>query len=277
MSRSDTSTAVGTPVPDGVEASSRVPVVGGVDDARFPELCVRCAGTAGLRTLPVVKRFWRTSDDSSYPVTLGVAAPFCAECIRAHQRELPPVDPAVRRRLLRGWLVAALPYFVPLGVCLWLLATLAPRLVRALAAFRADDPWEAVVWGAVCGLFGVMALAFVATIRRLGRTLTVEPARGGYVRYERGPLGSVFTLPAEPTSALEALDFTDDCSEAFEGERHLFTFRNGEVAARFAELNAGRSWDPASPRALWARVARWVVVAAVLLFGLYALAQEVLR
>ena len=282
MSQPDVDAVVGTPpdASDSIEASSRVSVVGGVDDARFPEMCACCGAIAGLDTLMVVKLFWRSNDDSSYYVTQGVKTPFCAECIRTHRRELPPVDPAVRKRLLRGWLVDSLPYFFPLGVCLWLLAAMAPRLVRAAASFRLQDPWDVVIWGAVCGFFGLMALMFYGLIRDKGRSLVFEASgvgSGGYVRYERGPLGSRFTIPCEPTSVLRAVDFTDDCSQAFEGERHLFTLRNPAVAERFAELNAGRAWDPASPRALWARTVRWVLAAAVILLGLYAFVTDLLH
>lgn len=273
----DRPVVVETAAPGGIEDANRVEVVGPVHAALFPGMCARCGAGADLRTLPVVKLFWRTSDDSSYYVTQAVDAPFCAGCVRAHERELQPIDPSVRQRLLRKWLVEALPYFVPLGVCLWLLAVFVPKLVPAVLVFRRDDAWEAVVWGAVSAFFGLLALMFVQMIRRSGRSLILDPAapvRGSYVRIERGPLGSRFTIPVEPTSALRAVDFTDDRSELFEPERHLFTFQNGEVAARFVELNAGREWDPASPRALWARTARWVLTGVVVLVGLYFILQE---
>jgi hypothetical protein len=249
-----------------------VDVVGTPSHARFPGLCIRCAGQPS-GTIAVTKLYWRDNGDSpSTPVLARVDAPACAGCIRAHQGELRPIPPEVKRRLLRNWLVAALPYIVPLGINLWILTMLGPNLLEALAE---GDRAETVVWGAVCALFGLLALMFLWLIRRAGRPLV---HLGGYasphVRVERGPLGSLYVDTAEPTSVQRAMDFSDDESEMFEPERHRFTFRNRQVAAEFAELNADRDWDPASTRAQLARRARRALFALVVLGVIWALVAE---
>ncbi|HEX2093973.1 MAG TPA: hypothetical protein VHG28_16340 [Longimicrobiaceae bacterium] len=251
-----------------------VEVVGTLGHARFPELCIRCARPTGS-TLTVTKLFWheRSGEDSGYYLTAGVDAPCCAECIRAHQRELRPVPPEARKRLLRKWLVEALPYLFPLGVNLWLLSVLGPDLIRALR--EPGDPAEILILGGVCGLFAGLAWMFYRLIRAPGRMLILGPETTPcYVQIERGPLGSRFVVPVEPTSTLRALDFTGDRSELFERERHLFTFENAEVGSRFAELNAGREWDPASPGAIRAHALRRALLIVVVLAVLYFLIQD---
>ncbi|HEV2150555.1 MAG TPA: hypothetical protein VGR37_24355 [Longimicrobiaceae bacterium] len=266
------------PPDDSDEGFVAVEVVGPLSRARFPALCVRC-GAAADRTLRLTRLFWRTgSDDGGSYVAASLDAPFCRECVRAHGRELRPVPPEVRRRLLRSWAVQSLPFVVPLGVCLWLLAMLGPELLEAAA--RGGDPLEVGIWGAVCGFFGLMALAFAATIHSRGRMLILEPAGAGReypVQIHRGPLGSRLFVPAEPTSVAAALDFSDDRSRPFDPERHRFRFRNHEVAARFEELNAHLQWDPASPRARLAGMLRMALVGAAVLAGLYLLLEDLLR
>lgn len=255
-----------------------VEVVGPLSRARFPEVCVSC-GEHPERTLPVRKVFWSSGGDDrpSYHFTDGVEAPFCRGCIQQHRSEQRPIPREVRARLLRSWLVQSLPFIVPLGVNLWLVAILTPNLLEAVAA--GGDPWEVGIWTAVCGFFGVMAVVFFSMIWKRGRRLTLVPADGSphYAQVEPGPLGSRFIVSAEPTSVFRALDFTDDRSKLFEPERHRFTFRNHGVAARFSELNADREWDPASRRAQLAAQARWALAAVVFLGALYLLLEDVLR
>ncbi|HEX7242534.1 MAG TPA: hypothetical protein VF263_19750, partial [Longimicrobiaceae bacterium] len=251
-------------------------VVGALHHAVFPEMCVRC-GWPPQRTLPVTRLFRRTSDDSSRYVVASVSAPFCAACIQAHESEVRPVDRDVRRRLLRKWLVEALPYLFPLGANLWFLTIFVPKLLASLA--EPGDLVETLVWGGVSAFFGLLALAFFRMAMAPGRSLIVDPAdpsRGSYVQVERGPLGSRFIVPTEPTTALRALRFSDDRSEAFDAERHRFTFENAEVGAKFAELNAHREWNPDSPRARTAAALRWSIVGAVVLAVLWQLLRDLL-
>lgn len=254
-----------------------VEVVGTLGHARFPGLCVRCGAPAD-RSLRVAKLFWHDGgeDGSSYHFTGAVDAPACAGCVRTHERELRPIDPEVKRRLLRGWMIEALPFLFPLAVCTWFVFMMGPKLLEALAE---GEPVEIAVWGAVCAFFGLLALMFLRLVMKGGRPMVHAP-RGSapqYAQVERGPLGSTFIAGADPTSVTRALDFTDDVSALFDGERHRFTFRNRDVAAGFMELNAHREWDPASTRAQLAARVRLGLTAAAVLAGLYLLLQELFR
>jgi hypothetical protein len=76
---------------------------------------------------------------------------------------------------------------------------------------------------------------------------------------------------------LAAVDFTDDRSELFDTERHLFTFENVEVRAKFAELNANRKWEPTSTRARIAQRTRWTLMIGFLLVGLYLILKDLFQ
>ncbi|HEV2735981.1 MAG TPA: hypothetical protein VGV85_14135 [Longimicrobiaceae bacterium] len=252
-----------------------VEVVGSLGHAEFPDLCVEC-GTAADRTIPITKLYYHHGHDNpSYYFTAGVAAPACGGCVQAHQRELSPIAPEAKRRLLRGWALAALPYVVPMGVIFWLLTRFVPLLAEAVR--EGTEPIEMAVWGAVCAFFGLLGFMFWGRVMKPGRKMIVTPAdTPAYVKVERGPLGGWFIAPTDPTSLMRSVDFTDDISELFEPERHRFTFRNYEVAARFGELNAHREWNPASPRAQFAAMGRKAVIAAVVLFVVWTLVEEFL-
>lgn len=243
-----------------------VEVVGELHEVVFPPLCVSC-GAETRATLPLTRLFWRDDDGGPGHVAALVHAPFCPSCIEVHRREVPPLDPEVRKRLLRKWAVASLPYVFPLGVIAWLLTVLVPNV------FRADEPLEALVWAAPVALFAGFGWMFFRLIRNQGRALVAGPG-GGYVHVYPGPLGSRFLVPAEPTSVTRALDFSDDESEMFDAERHRFTFQNNAVASSFAELNAARQWKPGGPRARVAHHARRAIVAVVVLVVVYQLAKE---
>lgn len=250
-------------------------VAGPLGRARFPELCVRCGAPAD-RTVALTKLFFRSSGDGpGRHFADGVAAPACRECAALHEREVVPIGAEVKRRLLRSWALAALPFVVPVAVITWMLGIFVPNLLEAL---RGGEPVEVAVWAAVCGFFGLLGLMFWGLIMRNGRPMVLAPGTRGpvHARVERGPLWSTFIVPAEPTAVARAVDFGEDVSEMFEPERHRFTFRNYEVAARFAELNAGREWDPGSRRAQLAATGRRALIGAVVLGAAYLLAAEFL-
>lgn len=251
-----------------------VEVVGPLRRARFPDLCVRC-GVAADRTVALTKLFFHDGQRRSYYYTDGVAAPACVGCVGEHQRELRPIDPEVKRRLLRSWAVATLPFIVPVAVITWMLTVFVPELLEAL---RGGDPAELAIWGAVCGFFAVMWLVFVGLILKQGRPMILSPGDGRpvHAQVERGPLGSRYVAPMEPTTLMRAADFSEDISELFEPERHRFTFRNYEVAAGFSELNAHRQWDPASRRAQLAATGRRALIGLMVLGVLYFLVAEYL-
>ena len=251
-----------------------VEVVGSLGHAKFPDLCVKC-GTPADRTLAISKLFYHDNGDSpGYFYASGVAAPACPACIQAHERELRPIAPEVRSRLLRKWALESLPYVFPLGANLWFLTIFVPKALEAVR--EGTDPAEMAIWGGVSAFFGLLALMFWGLIMKKGRPLILAPADtyARWVQVVKGPLGSRLIAATDPTPVMGSVDFTADISEMFEPERHRFTFRNYEVAARFGELNADREWDPASTRAQLARRGRMVVTGLVALAVIYALLAE---
>ncbi|HEU0078628.1 MAG TPA: hypothetical protein VFQ76_13310, partial [Longimicrobiaceae bacterium] len=251
-----------------------VEVVGSLGHARFPDLCVKC-GTPADRTLAISKLFYHDNGDSpGHFYASGVDAPACPACMQAHERELRPIAPEVRSKLLRKWALESLPFVFPLGVNLWILTIFVPKALEA--AREGTDPVEVAIWGGVSAFFGLLALMFWGLIMKKGRPLILSPADtyARWVKVEKGPLGSRFVAATEPTPVMRAVDFTADVSEMFEPERHRFTFRNYEVAARFGELNADREWDPASTRAQLAVTGRKALIGLVVLGVIYALVAE---
>ncbi len=264
--------------PEQEDAYVGVEVVGPVHAARFPDVCICCGGAAG-GSLRVTKLFRRTGDDGpNHYEPAEVRAPACDGCIRRHRAERTPIDRAVRRRLLWKWALEASPYVVPLGVCLFFMTVVVPRLFRSVD--WAGASWDVLIGVGVAGFFAFLTWTFVRLIRSRGALLIAEPGQPSHelaVQVERGPLGCRFVLPAEPTSVSGALDFSDDRSDAFDPERHLFRFRNRQVAESFEALNAGRAWDPASPRAIRGAMLRKAAMAAVVGFILYQVGMELLR
>jgi hypothetical protein len=76
---------------------------------------------------------------------------------------------------------------------------------------------------------------------------------------------------------LRALNFTDDQGALFDSERHRYSFENQGVAAKFAALNADRTWNPAAPRARLADKARWALLFGMILLGLYLILKDLFR
>lgn len=267
------------PPPPEPALRSEVEVVGPLRGVRFPEYCLKC-GRETRRTLRIAKLFRRTGRRDGrrqvYYVLGEVDAPFCEECIRIHERERQPIAPEVRRRLLLTWLLHSLPFVFPLGASLFFLKILIPEAREALAG----EPQRAEILftAGLIGFFVLTSLSFLFLIFRRGRTLRIVPNdSSSYVEIESGPLGSRLTVPTSPTSVSGALDFSDNRSQVFDAERHLYAFRNDGVAAEFAQLNADRTWNPASPRARIAAGLRWALLIAVLLFGLYQMVKDALR
>ena len=255
--------------------SSTVEVVGPLHLARFPELCVQC-GRPASRTLRITRLFRRSRIRQGRrqveSILETVEAPCCEECLQVHERERTPIGEDVKKRLLRSWMIQALPFLLPLGVCLWILGFVLPGMLRGLGG----EGLALLLGLGIAGFFAAMTAAFLYLILKPGRHL-IHDSSEGYVQIEAGPLGSRFIVAAPPTSLMGSIDFTDDCSELFEGERHRFTFRNGLVAAHFAHLNGDRTWNPAAPRARVAAYLRWALVLAVLLVGLYYMVVDALR
>jgi hypothetical protein len=262
---------------------TRLKLTGPLHTLRLPEACAAC-GAPARGTLRVEKRFRRSSDDSTRYVYEALDVPFCDGCRAAHARELPPVDPAVLRRLRWQFIGRTVPYWIPLGVLAYLFAVallpMAGSLVReGLAPRTASGQWN---WGLLIGVgvlafFSVCLYAFVTLVNNARNDLIAPydaSSDDHYVRRARLLFGDNAVFLGPPTSVLAAANFTDDRSELFEPERRTSTFRDPVFAAQFAALNADRVWSAKAPRARLARRARNVVFALLLVFGGLAMLND---
>lgn len=232
-------------------------------EVRFADRCVRCAAPSAA-SVPLVKLFWRArADDTRRQVIETVAVPVCAACAAEHAGARRAPDPAVLRRLRNRFLLRTLPYWVPIGVIVWLLVQMGPAAIDGMGG---DDPWERLLWLGVVLFFGLCLAMFVRLVLVARHGLVAEQAGGahdGRVEIVRGPLGITCVLPAPPTPVLAAVDFGDEDDALFERSRRTFTFANLDVATEFAAVNVERVHDPNAPaaiRARWARTALGVLV-----------------
>jgi hypothetical protein len=261
--------------PDAPADPARIRVVGPLHTVRFPDACARCGATA-RGTLRLEKMFRRTYTDA--PNTYLFAAldiPFCDACRDQHARELPPVDPAVLRKLRWAFVGRCLPYVIPIVVLVWIIPKFVAPVVRS---FRSDG----LDWGTLLGLgilafLGLCLFGFARMVLAARQSL-IAPYAGDpndtYVRMVPILIGGSAVIPGPPTSVLAAANFTDDRGELFDGERHVFTFGDPVFASQFAALNADRLWSGASPRARRGRWLRKVLLIALVLFGAAALVLE---
>jgi hypothetical protein len=175
---------------------------------------------------------------------------------------------------LWSWLGKAFPPLIPVPVCLFFLFITIPILLRVMAEQR---PWlHLLTIGGISAFFALLGAHCLWTAYGFGQRLMIDDwsQEGRYIQIERGPLGCRFIVPVTPTSIESAVDFTCDISDLFEGERHQFLFENPDVAVRFADANTDRQWDPVSPGAQTARIARGILIAVVLLFLVYIFVKD---
>lgn len=256
---------------DPVPTALAVELTGPPEAAVFPPLCVRCgAPPAGTAT---VERLFRVSggDAPDTHALHRVTVPACAACLAEHAAAERPLPRELRRRLLRGWAVGALPFVVPVGIALWLGALLAPH--AAELAGPGANPVERVAFLAGAGFVAVVLLLMLNHVAGAGRRLVSLPEEAAYARTERGPLGSRLTAPVEPTPLTRAVSFGANEADLFDARRHRWRFTHADVAQAFEAANADRRWDAASPRAEAARIGRWLLFGAIglaVLWGLYA-------
>ena len=254
------------PVPLTAPARQRYKVTGPVGTVRLPSVCA-CCGAAPDGTLRIHKMFRRTDSDSPTRYLFGTLdAPFCAACRATHDRQLTPIDPKVTRRLMMEYGLKILPYLFPIAIALFLLTKVVPiglKTVRDYGILR----WETWLGLGLVAFFGVVLLGFVHLVRE-ARTLliggTQEDPNDTYVRLVPTPVGGHFIIAGAPTPVLASVDFTDDTSELFDGERHVFRFTQPEFGAQFGALNAARLWDGRSAVAQrnrgWRRMVFWLVL-----------------
>jgi len=265
--------------------SHRVEISGPLSAVRFPSLCASCAATPPAGALPLVRMFRHVHHESPTTYTFAeVRVPFCAACLARHERDRPPVDPAVLRGLRWRWLFRVLPYAFPLAVLLFLLTKLGPLAARTLrdAAMhpRATPSWE--VW-AVLGIVGFFLLClygFVSMSIAAGRPLIAHrlerDANANDVVIVPGMLGSQYVIPTPPTPTLAAVRFADEDFQLFEANKRAFTFEHPVVAEQFAALNADRVWTPDAPQAVRGARRRYAAVVAVIVVGGLYILWEVL-
>lgn len=264
---------VGAVAPVSAPTSTRVEVMGPTEEVAFPNLCIRC-GEMPQGTVDLYKIFFRAEyEGPSRHVLSRVRVPVCSACRAQHLQEQSAIPGAIRNRLYGQWALKALPYIFPLGVCLWFVRELTPKFLRELA----EKGWQpahfagTAIWMAIVGFFALMALMFARMIINGGEFLLHEGEPGTSDQYclvEHGPLWSLFIVPVVPTGVQRAMQFTDDRSEIFDGERHNYWFQNPIIGQQFAALNASRRWNPRAPRARRAANARWVLIAVVLVIGI---------
>lgn len=256
----------------------RIEVTGDIRTLRFPDICA-CCGAAAAGALPLSKMFRRTYSQSNHRTEylFGYASvPFCQGCIAAHEAARRPPDPRVLRRLRNRWLLASLPYVVPIVALVWLGANIGATAVDAVVSRKVPDLF---IW---TGVVAVIALGVRGLVRMVlaGRKNLIADYGGDpndqYVEVARGPLGINCILPGPPTPTLASVDFGDETFELVASNRRAFTFANPDVAAGFAAVNADRIWDPASPRAVRTRRLNRVLVALVLASGIFLLLRDLL-
>ena len=254
----------------------QVEVAAGLRDVRLPHLCARCAGVP-TGTLAVDKMFRRTHDDApDHTIFARLVVPVCQACLDLHAAERQPMDPAVLRTLRNRFILRTLPYWIPLGVILYMLGEFASPLGRAVAS---GEPADMLIWGAVVGVFGLLLLMFVRLVLAARRDLIADwhgDPNDQYVTHERGPLGIRCVVPGPPTGTSGAVNFADEDFELFARNRRTFTFTNLDVATAFAAENADLVWDPSSPVAVRARWGRNVVVGGIVLVAVALWLKELL-
>lgn len=254
----------------------QVEVAARLKDVRLPALCARCGGTP-TGTLAVDKMFRRVRDDRpDYHVFERLPIPVCEACRLLHEAERRSPDPALLRKLRNRFFLRTLPYWVPIGVLLFLFTQLGPP---ALRAFAGGELVESLVWAGVLGFFGLLFLMFVRLILAARNNLIADwsgDPNDQYVEHARGPLGIHCVIPGPPTATVGAVDFADEDFELFAKNRRTFTFTNLDVATAFAAENADLVWDPDSPVAVRARWGRNVVIGIVVVVAVGLWLKDVL-
>jgi hypothetical protein len=259
----------------------QVELTGPLAAVRFPNVCASCGGAPPAGDVPLDKMFRRTYHESPTTYVFGrLQLPLCVACLAAHERATQPIDPAVLRRLRRGWALKVLPYIVPMGISLWLLAHLMPAVVKStFIVLRDPKQWGDLMMVGVALFFGLCLFGFARMSINAGRPLIADG--GGYpndthVVTMSGALGSLYVVPTPPTPPLAAVDFGDEHVELLAPNHRTFTFANADVAARFAEVNQVLLWDPGSPQALRAAGRQKVLVVAIAVAVLGVVAWQLL-
>jgi len=186
---------------------------GSTDSVAWPNLCANCGG--GANELIEVRKIFRrrprrrSSGLRDHKTTIA-RIPFCAQC--AQQHRAMEVRTSVTPRIF-GALFH--PLIIPVAGSAFILTKVLPEALP-LSPFATDGR---VAWA----LTAVLTFACLWSLFLLWR-----------VAIRRG-------VPPQTEITL-ACDFSEDVSQLFEGERHIYRMRNAAFAQGLATLNRDRVW-----------------------------------
>jgi hypothetical protein len=204
----------------------------------WPDRCANC-GAPAVERLPVAKAFYPQIRWGSHAaVTRGYHVvradiPVCAACAERHRATIRAQSVFARYRtfILNPVHIAT----IGLLALLWLVG---PSL--ADMSSPAQAPWlgTAIIGAFAAGIAWTIALAW----------WTTRPDR--------------FPPVSEITSAC---DFSQDVSQLFERERHIYRIRNAQFADALATLNRDRVWTDADQASVpWRALAGLIALLAAL-------------
>jgi hypothetical protein len=190
---------------------------GSLADISWPTICASC-GDRASGTIRVPKAFLRPRVHGRYTGGRGYRRtiirapriPYCAACIAEHEATVQ--RPGLATQVFRTLLT---PMLIPIAGAAFIGS-------KVLAGARDIDPgapgaW--IPWG-LMGLFGFIIVWCLFLAWEGGRAYRIE----------------------RQTEVTTSCDFSDDVSDLFGGERHIYALRNGEFAQALATLNRDRVW-----------------------------------
>jgi hypothetical protein len=214
-------------------AARELVLVGSPFDLVLPDVCGRC-GSAARGRLDWEKVFPGDSDKG--PEVCGARAPFCAECLAQHEREvkrMPPLESFFQ--CFRS--EAMIPAVLSGAATVWLLLKFVPR------GYSGD--WvSAAVFAALVAFFALISWGSYQAARDATRHHTVPPL----------------------TTVTASFGFSQDTSNLFEGGRCRYQLVNDAFYEALREANRDRVWKASGDRALSAankRISLYVVLGAL--------------
>jgi hypothetical protein len=201
----------------------------------WPSVCASCGDTAS-GSVPVRKAFLRprshgrSSRSGGYRRTIIRAAevPFCTACIAEHEATVK--RPGLGTQLLRTLLT---PLLIPV-VGASIFGTMVLRGARDIDP-RAPGAW--IPWG-LMALFAFIIAWCLFLAWEGGRAYRIE----------------------KQTEVTRSCDFSDDVSDLFGEERHIYSLRNQQFAESLATLNRDRVWTAEDDQQV---TRRWGIVAGI--------------
>ena len=203
----------------------------------WPSICAYCGeGASGHVRAPKVFLRPRTHGRRNYStpfrrtIITKVDIPFCASCIERHEATVQ--RPSLASKVLRTLLT---PMLIPMFGSLFF----GQLTLRIALDMKPGDQGPWVPWG-LTGLFAFGFLWSLAGAWGATRSSRIE----------------------KQTEVTKACDFSDDISDMFGGERHIYTVRDRGFAESLAALNPDRIWTDEDDRKV---SRRWGFIAGALL------------